>query len=46
MKWTFFAGGALLTVLFLLASGAPLGPLLVGIGLAGGWNYVRRRRAG
>jgi hypothetical protein len=45
MRWTLFAGCALVVGYVMFAMGAPLFTVIVGIGLAGAWNAWKKRGA-
>jgi hypothetical protein len=46
MSWKFFGGAAILTVGLLLKAGAPLIPVLAGVGVGTFVNWRRIRAAG
>jgi hypothetical protein len=45
MKWTFFAGSAILAAYLLLAYGAPPAAVAAGIGGAALWTLFQRRKS-
>jgi hypothetical protein len=45
MKWRYFLGAVILAATVLLSAGAPPIPVVLGIGLALGYNILKQRSA-
>jgi hypothetical protein len=45
MSWKFFIGASILATGLLIKVGAPLVPVVMGVAMAAGFNWLRERRA-